>query len=78
MSIQTKFVCNGCFNEEQGGILKREFISANGKGYGFGQYNYQTALDVAPEGWLPYCIVGATYCPECVKELEAEQNDQTN
>ena len=69
--ITVTFHCGGCSATAQGTKpLDRKFLSLNGRGYGFGRHQYDTALDAIPEGWLYPCIVGCAYCPDCRKGLE--------
>jgi len=71
--ITVHFSCGGCDAKTEGTRrLTRRFVSINGKGYGFGHYEYDQPQDVAPEGWVvfdPY--TGCCYCPTCWKDIEA-------
>ena len=73
MSICVTFKCDGCDAEAPGtASLRRHFESINNREYGFGSYKFDTANEVAPEGWTPYCIIGCTYCPACSAEIDGE------
>lgn len=70
MSVRVTFHCDGCDAKADGvRSLRREFVSLSGRGYGFGNYVYDNVIDVVPEGWIVYDIIGATYCPTCAKGL---------
>jgi len=76
MGVKVVFSCGGCDAVADGtAFLRREFISFNGKGWGFGRYKDQKPVDVLPDRWMIYDIVGATYCPKCADELYPEGLD---
>ncbi len=69
--ITVTFHCGGCDAKAEGhSPLTHRFQSLNGKGYGFGNYVWDTPDMVAPAGWTASDIIGATYCPECTKSLD--------
>lgn len=70
ITVTIQYACGGCRRAEtiNAGLIQREFVSLNGKGYGFGKWVTPT-VDFeahAPDGWLafdPY--TQCTYCPDC-------------
>ena len=78
MPVTVKFSCNGCFTEADGTtFLRRRFITASGKRWGWGKYKTDSVEDVVPEGWVAFDSIGASYCPECWAEIEAPETDET-
>lgn len=73
MPTKLHMTCDGCHAETVSEKwLGRHFNSVNGKGYGFGAWEYDRPEDIAPEGWVvrdPF--TGCTYCPECWVEITA-------
>ena len=72
--ITLTFKCGGCPKEAEGTTwLRRRFVSISGKSYGIGHYEYDTAEDVMPEGWVAFDPwTGCTYCPECWIDLKGD------
>ena len=75
--ITVKFECGGCFKTEEA-QMKRQFVSLNGKGYGFGSYHTDSIDEITPEGWIAFDPwTQCTYCPECwesITKVEAQQS----
>lgn len=70
MGVRVTFHCGGCDAVADGTrALQQRFVSFSGRGHGFGSYEYDTARDVVPSGWVAYDMIGATYCPKCAEEL---------
>lgn len=74
MTVKISLSCDGCFAETGPHILPhRTFRSFDGRGYGFGVWEYPGIEDAPfPEGWLhsdPHS--GCTYCPACWEEITA-------
>lgn len=70
MGIRMIYRCDGCDEEDLGSGIRRVFNSFSGRGYGFGTYQVLSdPQDLAPQGWIAFDSVGATYCPSCAEEL---------
>ena len=70
MSVTVTYECGGCFATEKR-LLHRHFRSFDGKGWGFGVYEFDTPQSVAPDGWQVFdAYTGACYCPKCWAEIE--------
>jgi hypothetical protein len=69
------YSCGGCDARQEVQAPPREFISINGRGYGFGHFEYPSPADCAPKGWTAYDIIGCTYCPDCSRELFGSGDD---
>jgi len=69
MAISFVYVCDECGATAQVTAPRREFVGLTGRSYGFGGYQFPTPKGNAPQGWIDYCIVGCTYCPQCADKL---------
>ena len=68
--ITVTFHCGGCFARAEGTApLRRKFRSFAGRSHGIGVFDWDTPDKVTPEGWTASDLIGATYCPDCTKEL---------
>jgi len=73
MGIKFIYRCDGCNNVAEGGHVSRTFLSVSGKSHGIGSYHIDAdPVRDAPDGWTPFCIVGATYCIDCTEKLEKQ------
>lgn len=73
MSTRIKMECDGCNATTETERVKMEFLSFNGRGYGFGKWHQPSITDaVEPTGWVwsdPY--TSCTYCPTCWAGIES-------
>lgn len=69
MSITVTYSCDGCSAVSAPVVVRRRFESFSGKGYGFGRFFVDSVVELAPQDWCAFDLLGCTYCPECVKEL---------
>ena len=70
MGVRMTFECDGC-GESTSINVRREFHAFNGAAYGFGYHHVNSDPSaIAPPGWIAYCVVGCTYCPDCAVGLE--------
>lgn len=68
--ITVTFHCGGCDNTAKGtSHIRQEFKGLSGRGHGFGSYHEERASTKAPDGWVAFDSIGATYCPKCADEL---------
>ena len=73
MSVHVVFTCNGCGASAKSRFLEQKFISITGKSHGIGSYHHEKVLDVVPEGWVAWDMIGSSYCPKCAAEIWPEQ-----
>ncbi len=77
MSIRFLYRCDGCNNEAVSGHVSRTFESFSGRDHGFGVHRVEANPERdAPDGWIAFCILGCTYCPDCAKELQTSSGEQ--
>lgn len=71
--IRFVYYCGGCDNVAEAGHVRQQFESFSGRGYGFGAYRViaDPVMD-APDGWVAFDLIGATYCPGCAAEIWPE------
>ena len=71
--IKFVYYCGGCDAKAESGHVRQTFRSFSGRDYGFGQYHVIADPEKdAPEGWIAFDLIGATYCPTCAESLCAE------
>ena len=76
--ITVTFHCGGCSAKAEGtSNVKQTFHGITGRPHGFGSYVEEKPSTKAPEGWVAFDIIGATYCPKCAEEIwpEGEADD---
>ena len=73
MSISFLYRCDGCNNEATAGHVRRVFKSFSGRNHGFGVHHVDAdPVRDAPDGWVAFDLIGATYCPDCAAEIWPE------
>lgn len=73
MTTRLHLRCDGCDAETHTAPIRKEFVSVNGRGYGFGSWR-EPDLDasVLPTGWVwSDPVTSCTYCPDCWKQIES-------
>lgn len=80
MSVSLTLKCDGCSATTEPVRVRREFISINGKGYGFGSWHVPRVDEVeCADGWVmfdPY--TSCTYCPTCWQTIEADSETDSS
>ena len=76
ITVTYTYACGGCDEKEinTSGRVTRTFSSFSGRSHGFGTYSVEqpSAIDLAPEGWVPFDpYTQCCYCPKCWAEIEA-------
>lgn len=75
MTTKITMSCDGCNATAATSPIHKEFVSFNGRGYGFGR-RIEPSIDdtVAPTGWIwsdPY--TSCTYCPACWAKINDDE-----
>lgn len=61
-------ICGGCNATADAGRVVQRFHSISGRGLGVGRYCIEIDWTL-PDDWVPFDLIGCTYCPECAKEI---------
>lgn len=69
MSISLTFHCGGCDATAPGTDRIRQRFEGTQGNWGFGHHVETKASDLAPEGWVAFDLIGATYCPKCADDI---------
>ena len=68
--IRFVYYCGGCDAKAESGHVQQRFQSFSGRAYGFGRHHIiADPIADAPDGWVAFDLIGATYCPDCAAEI---------